>query len=417
MIVTLAMSTFKPIRTPENASRFLEILGEVGGIYVPEFVGEASRYEPGRFQPLQSAWVEKRGLQLRRRHPLEVEIIIGVTPERQRGVVPNNLLVSIDARHFTSVDRLRELVVLGKKIYNFLSPCYGFVQLPWLPELAAVFRPDLGLPGWGWVTWLGPEYDELVRLAPVDGLDTESMPDGGRLFVCGWPNDASVLDEYCRQTHENVVRRLDPDLLQTRSARGRHVTRGSKEELFTGVALHILRGEVSETRSPKLPQYRYRDNQSTAAGAGGSAVSMTRIGFEEFTRTPEVRAILDKREPESTHGFPNDGAGGMIRFEELTAEEAKRLLDMLPAEQANTGQDHSPTFREMVALGERHPRIRFSGYRIVPERPDERISIDGFYLPAEDATPDVVAEIEAYHPDELEWEGREGRTFLRAWWD
>lgn len=413
------MATFKSIEAPENASRFLEILEGAGGIYVPEFVGETTRYVPGQFQHVKSIWTKEFGVELARRIPLEVTIIVGVSPGRLRRAIPNSLLATVDVVHFNSPDRLRELVALGKKIYDFFSPCYGFVELPWLPSLGAVFRPDLGLPGWGWATWLGPEYDDLVKLSSVEGLLTESMPDGGRLIVCGWPSDVSIPDAFCRQTYENVVRQLDPELFQPQAASVHHITRsGSTQDLFTDVINHVLKAQHPETRRPNLPKFRYRDDsEASAADVGYRVADEERIGFEGFTRTPGVREILDRREPASVRGMPNNGFGGVVQFEGLTAEEAARLLQLLPTKHAEVSQESSPNFAEMVALGQRFPRVRFFGYRVLPGRADERICIEGFYIPGEDATPEVIAEVRELHADELKWVELEGETFLYAWWD
>lgn len=126
-----------------------------------------------------------------------------------------------------------------------------------------------------------------------------------------------------------------------------------------------------------------------------------------FTRTPEVRAILDRYEC-------RDESGGIVDFEGLTVDDAIRLLERLPGWQELERQNESPTFGEMVRLGMKYPGTLFFGYRVVPEREDERIQLEGFLLPKEFAHHWFVEEIEErLKPDEsCSW-----GDHWRFWWD
>lgn len=97
---------------------------------------------------------------------------------------------------------------------------------------------------------------------------------------------------------------------------------------------------------------------------------------EGFTRRGEIKAILDRLEPDVLEfGAPN-GTGGAYYFAGLTPEEGKRLLGFLPPAQAGDSQESSPTFQEMIALGERFPDIPFLGTASL-RRDNERITIEG----------------------------------------
>jgi hypothetical protein len=129
-----------------------------------------------------------------------------------------------------------------------------------------------------------------------------------------------------------------------------------------------------------------------------------------FTRTAEVRAVLD---PHENGGQACDRQ--VVWFDGLTLAEAQRLLALMPPEQARDRQNCAPSFAEMVALGARYPDMRFHGYRVDPSRSDERVTLEGFYIPVEFGE-DVLAEVR-YLPDEWDEITIDGRPYFRAWWD
>jgi hypothetical protein len=129
-----------------------------------------------------------------------------------------------------------------------------------------------------------------------------------------------------------------------------------------------------------------------------------------FTRTAEVRAVLD---PHECNGLEGDRQ--VVRFDELTQAEAQRLLALMPPEQARDRQNLAPSFADMVALGARYPGMLYHGYRVDPSRADERVTLEGFHVPVEFGE-DVLAEVR-YLPDEWDAVTVEGRPYFRAWWD
>ena len=132
---------------------------------------------------------------------------------------------------------------------------------------------------------------------------------------------------------------------------------------------------------------------------------------EGYTRSAEIRAILDRYED----GDPDDE---VIAWDGLTVDEAIRLSEHLPESFLNRNQNFSPTVREMIAPGRDYAGTRFFGYRVSPEREDERISFEGFYLPAEHAHHWVVEELEErLRPDESHRWSYQGERCHRFWWD
>jgi hypothetical protein len=149
---------------------------------------------------------------------------------------------------------------------------------------------------------------------------------------------------------------------------------------------------------------------------------------EGFTQRPEVLDILENRIPAQQYGYPN--TGDLRHFGGLTVAQAKELLTLLPPAQADDQQNYSPSFKEFVELGEQYPEMTFHGYVVGPERSDERITIEGFYLPlwTSDRVPiDLVRlgadEFDIIAPDSGYWERVGLETYpaygnvLRAWWD
>lgn len=136
-----------------------------------------------------------------------------------------------------------------------------------------------------------------------------------------------------------------------------------------------------------------------------------------FTRTPSVRAILEPSEPAKLGGLANDGSiGQIVYFEGLTSADIKRLLELLPPEQADDGpSEGGPSFSEMVALGERYGTLRFSGYRVLPERPDERIVVTGIDVP-QGLLDEILAGVDTPE-DPSQRRYCDGQWWYRIWWD
>lgn len=107
----------------------------------------------------------------------------------------------------------------------------------------------------------------------------------------------------------------------------------------------------------------------------GEYYALTRPSPQGFTQAPEIASILNQYEEPPTRG-------GTIRFWRLPAADAARLLTLLPGWQGDDRQNLSPTLRQFVEAGHRCPQMSFTGYRVVPERSDERVTIDGFVVPA-----------------------------------
>lgn len=74
-------------------------------------------------------------------------------------------------------------------------------------------------------------------------------------------------------------------------------------------------------------------------------------------------------------------------FHDLGPRTARRLLDILPAEQLGDRQNLGPTLGSLLrACVRADGRVRLSGYGIGPQRKDERVSVEGLWI----ADPDLL---------------------------
>lgn len=133
-------------------------------------------------------------------------------------------------------------------------------------------------------------------------------------------------------------------------------------------------------------------------------------GRKGFTEKPEVRAILAQYE-EGQHS-----SGGLVFYDAVPAQVAQKLLALLPKKQANDRQNDAPSFSQFVNMGVEHIRVFFHGYRVLPSREDERITVEGFYAPV--AVAELMLSQCEHKPDEYgEIKHPKLGTVMRAWWD
>ncbi len=115
-------------------------------------------------------------------------------------------------------------------------------------------------------------------------------------------------------------------------------------------------------------------------------LGVVRQSPQGFTRTDPIARILDPYEEVESRG-------GIVPFHGLPGADAARLLALLPMWQGEDRQNAAPTFRQFAEAGQRCPEMSFSGHRVVPERPDERITIDAFHIPVSALPHECVQEL------------------------
>jgi hypothetical protein len=171
-------------------------------------------------------------------------------------VLPSHLFMTLDNAFFGARGFLSETVQFASQVYRLLSPCYGFITLAWMPPLGVVTQPSRGLPGWGWATWLGPEYNELVPLKSSTGLTVEEMPDGGRLYICARPDDVGKPDARTLAVYARVANSIEPDLFQPAMPEVQTV---SLNDTPQAIVAPILQGaQLGERNKPvRIPKFRF----------------------------------------------------------------------------------------------------------------------------------------------------------------
>lgn len=258
--VIFSMISFRPLEIPADPRRLLNLLVEAGGVYAPEIIGDHERYRHGDVPQLERNWIEEgsfAGFLFKRKRPIEVNIVLTFVSEDLRRQGPHDIFVSIDGAYFDSMKRLAELVDLGNTVYDLLLPCYGFIELPWMPTLKASTIPDRGFPGWGWATWLGPEYDTIIRFPPLVDVNVNSTSDGGRLIQLPYPESFAAPDPQCMEAHAEICHYIDDRVFQTPitgDSVDPHSMSLSSDERTNGAT-----GQDVPKREVLLPKFRFRD--------------------------------------------------------------------------------------------------------------------------------------------------------------
>lgn len=95
-----------------------------------------------------------------------------------------------------------------------------------------------------------------------------------------------------------------------------------------------------------------------------------------WTDSSGAAAIL---EPFLVHPRP---FADFTRFEGLGAAQAERLLELLPELNLADRQNNGPRVDELLRAAMAHGGLALSGYLVSAPRWDERVSIDGLFVPA-----------------------------------
>ena len=259
MHVSFHLVSFRLIWTREYAEKFLSVIKTTTGIFVPDRMergGSEKEFSVSAPSALFRAWKGRGVVQLSRSRPYKVLLSMDLADDTTVEVLPNHLFATVDTAYFGSGESLSEMVQFGSQLYRLFSPCYCFITLPWMPSLGAVTRPFSGLPGWGWATWLGPEYNELVVLESSGGLFVEDMPDGGKLYLCAWPKDVSRPDAQILAAYTQVVNSIEPDLFQPAMPEVHTV---SLKDTPRAIVDPIIRPEnpTERTKPARTPKFRF----------------------------------------------------------------------------------------------------------------------------------------------------------------
>ncbi len=350
------MTSKKPLEV-KNVHRFLEILEKANGIYVPEVIGDRERYKPGDLGQAERKLMRQGpfvGLLLKRKTPIELNIVLTLVQEEFVTRVPHNIFVSIDGHYFDSSERLRELVNLGNSLYEYFSPSYGFITLPWMPALA-VAQPSRGLTGWGWATWLGPEYEPIIRLPVLTDVAVNSTLDGGRLFLLPYPKDATTPDPRCLRAYEEIRRHVDPRVFQVSHETGPNLFPGSP--LPRGMEQHT----VDTSKADGLPGDILRQDFGHEAKKATSRASVMSEQEERLSKVASA-ALMDLIFFTLDHGTESVRSGGPLVPFLVVEEEGKRSIRRYAANRLEQGVAQAKEEASKLAPAAERYAIAYDGY-------------------------------------------------------
>jgi hypothetical protein len=101
----------------------------------------------------------------------------------------------------------------------------------------------------------------------------------------------------------------------------------------------------------------------------------------------------------------------------VNSEQLLEIAGMLPPEQFSDRQIKAPTFGDFVEVAKREPEALFDIYIVPSIRPDERVSINGVYLPLENCGLIVQLLDRALDkPDEFDVYKKDGKWYMWLYW-
>jgi hypothetical protein len=101
----------------------------------------------------------------------------------------------------------------------------------------------------------------------------------------------------------------------------------------------------------------------------------------------------------------------------VNSEQLLEIAGMLPPEQLSDRQNKAPTFGDFVEIAKREPRALFEMHIVPSIRPDERVAINGTYLPLENCGLIVQLLNRALaKPDQLDIYEKDGTWYIWLYW-
>ena len=106
---------------------------------------------------------------------------------------------------------------------------------------------------------------------------------------------------------------------------------------------------------------------------------------------------------------------GCIFYSEVPAKVIIEISKKVPKENLEDRENNSPSFKDFVEIAKKYPYTKFECYIITDKRDDERITINGIYIPPVDMK--LIEEIRKKQlaPPEEDFITESGYRLL--WWD
>jgi hypothetical protein len=98
----------------------------------------------------------------------------------------------------------------------------------------------------------------------------------------------------------------------------------------------------------------------------------------------------------------------------ITSQDLLSIVPLIPEENLEDRQNDSPTLRDFIEVARKEPNALFEVYVITEDRDDERITVDGVYIPIDNVV-DFLYSKALEMPNE-EYITEDGK-YRYMWWD
>jgi hypothetical protein len=101
----------------------------------------------------------------------------------------------------------------------------------------------------------------------------------------------------------------------------------------------------------------------------------------------------------------------------LASGELLRAAELLPPANLEDRQNCAPSLRDFLSVARAEPRALFEVYVVPDEREDERLTVEGVYVPSD--RPDLIGYLyrQGAQPDREEVVVVGGVVYHHMWWD
>ena len=101
----------------------------------------------------------------------------------------------------------------------------------------------------------------------------------------------------------------------------------------------------------------------------------------------------------------------------IAAEELLKVAELLPPANLEDSQNGAPTLKDFLEVAKAEPRTLFQVYVVTSARPDERLTVEGVYVPSDRA--DLIGFLykRGVQPSREEDAEVGGTRYRYMWWD
>jgi hypothetical protein len=98
----------------------------------------------------------------------------------------------------------------------------------------------------------------------------------------------------------------------------------------------------------------------------------------------------------------------------ITSQDLLSIVPLIPEENLDDRQNDSPALRDFIEVARKEPNALFDVYVVTEDREDERITVDGVYIPTDNVIDFLYSQAKDMPTEEYITE--DGK-YRRMWWD